>query len=59
MKGFRTLAVGFALAVFPNALTYLAGVDWSQHVSANTAVTITGLLTIALRCITTSPIGTK
>ena len=59
MKGFRTIAVGTLVAVLPNALTYLAGIDWTQHVDANVALAISGVLTIALRCLTTTPVGTR
>ena len=58
MKGFRTILVGFIMAVGPTALNYLGGIDWTQHVSANAAAVVAGALTIALRCITTTPVGT-
>jgi hypothetical protein len=59
MKGFRTLGVGLALAIVPNALTFLSGVDWTLYVSPNVALALSGLLTVAMRCITTSPVGGK
>lgn len=59
MKGFRTIGVGLCLAIGPAALDYLTGIDWSQHVSSQAAFVISGLLTIAMRCITTTRVGTK
>ena len=59
MKGFRTITVGLALAVLPNALSYLGGIDWTQHVDPSLALTISGVLTIALRCLTTTPVGSR
>lgn len=57
MKGWRTIAYGLALVVVPPAITYLAGVDWSQYVPPNVAVVISGVITIALRMVTTTTIG--
>lgn len=56
-KGWRTVGFGLALAVLPNALTYLAGVDWTKVVGPNAAAAIAGAVVIALRAITTTPIG--
>ena len=57
MKGFRTIAVGLAMAVLPVALTYLAGVDWTQYVSPNIALLISSTVMIGLRTVTTTPVG--
>lgn len=59
MKGFRTLAAGFAMAVLPVAVTYLAGVDWTQYVGPNVALVISGVVTIALRFVTSTAVGSK
>lgn len=57
MKGFRTVLYGLALVIIPPALTYLAGIDWTQYVSPNIAIAITGAITLGLRILTTTPIG--
>jgi hypothetical protein len=59
MKGFRTLAMGLVFAIVPTALTFLSGIDWTLYVSPNVALALSGLLTVAMRCITTSPVGAK
>lgn len=59
MKGYRTLLVGAAMVVAPPLLTYLAGVNWSDYVSPSTALMISGMITIALRVVTTTPVGGK
>ncbi len=57
MKGYRTLAVGLVMAVAVPGLTYLAGVDWTQYVSPNQALVISGGLMIVLRLVTNTAIG--
>jgi len=57
LKGYRTILVGLAVAAAPAALTYLAGVDWTQFVGPNWALAIAGGLTVALRIVTTTPVG--
>jgi hypothetical protein len=57
MKGFRTIAVGFAMAIGPAALTYLLGLDWTKLVGPNAALFVAGLLQIGMRVITTTPVG--
>lgn len=57
MKGWRTIAVGFVMAVGPVALTYLAGLDWTKLVGPNAAFVIAGAITIGLRMITSTPVG--
>lgn len=59
MQGWRTVIVGLVTAVGIPALTYLAGVDWTQYVSPNMALVLSGSLTILMRWVTTSPIGVK
>ncbi len=59
LKGWKTVLFGLLLAVAPSALTYLGGLDWTQYVSPNVAAMIAGFLVIALRVVTTTPIGTK
>lgn len=57
LKGWRTFALGLAIAVGPAALQYLAGVDWTHLVSPSVATTISGAIMIAMRVITTTPPG--
>ena len=57
MKGYRTLAWGLFLAIVPGALSYLAGVHWADYVSPELAFIITGGITILLRGITDTPLG--
>jgi hypothetical protein len=57
MKGYRTLLVGLAMAAVPPALSYLAGVDWTQYVSPNVATMIAGAVTVAMRLVTSTPVG--
>lgn len=59
MKGFRTVLTGLGIAVAPVALEYVAKVDWTQYVSPNVALVISGLTMVALRAITTSALFKK
>lgn len=59
MKGYRTIAVGFLIAVGPVALTYLAGLDWTKLVGPNAALVVAGVITIAMRCMTDTGPGQK
>jgi len=59
MKGFRTFAIGMGIAIGPPALEYLAKLDWTQYVSPNTALMISGLLMVAMRAVTSSGIFSK
>ncbi len=57
MKGYRTVAFGFLLALLPAGLTYLGGVDWtSLGISASMGAIIGGLV-VFLRTITSTPMG--
>lgn len=57
MKGWKTVAIGLLMVIAPGALTYLAGVDWTSLVGPTGAFMISGILMIALRMVTTTPIG--
>lgn len=57
MKGYRTLAVGLALAILPAALDYLGAVDWSALIGPTGAFFVSGLVAIAMRAVTTTPVG--
>ena len=58
LKGLRTVAIGLALAVVPQATAYLFSIDWTHvaGISPN-AASILGLVMVALRAITTTPLG--
>lgn len=58
-RGWKTIAFGLLLAVGPQALDHLATIDWaSLGLSPNTA-TVIGLAIMALRAMTSTPIGRK
>ncbi len=59
LKGYRTITIGFLLAVAPSAITYLSGLDWSSIVGPTGAFFLSGLLMTAMRFITNTPAGTK
>jgi len=59
MKGYRTILVGLAMAIAPAALTHLAGIDWTQLVGPNGAMAMAGAITIAMRIITTTSVGSS
>ncbi len=54
MKGWKTIVVGLGIAIAVPGLTYLAGVDWTQYVSPNWALAISGGIMVALRLVTTT-----
>lgn len=59
MKGYRTLIFNGLGVVGTAALTWALGVNWAEHVSPTVAMVIVGAANIALRLITTSPVGNK
>lgn len=59
MTGYRTLAFNFLAVVGGAALTWAAGVDWTQYVSPTAALIIVGGANMGLRLITTGPVGKK
>ena len=56
-KGYRTIIVGLLIAIGPPALTYLLGLDWTKLVGPNAAMIVSGLLTVGMRVITSTPPG--
>lgn len=57
MQGWKTVAFGLLTAVAPVVLTYLGGVDWTSlgiHPAMAGAI---GAIIIALRAMTSTPIG--
>lgn len=59
LKGWRTIAVGLAMAIAPSALTYLGGVDWTKLIGPNGAMVAAGVVTVAMRLITNTGAGQK
>lgn len=57
MKGYRTLAFNAAIAVGSALLSWVAGYDWTQHVSPSAALTVVGVANIGLRLVTSTPVG--
>ncbi len=56
-KGWRTLGWSALVAIGPVALTWAAGIDWTQYVSPNVAMLIAGAVGFGLRFITNTPVG--
>lgn len=56
-KGWRTLVWSALVAIGPAALTWAAGVDWTQYVKPNIAMFIAGAVGFGLRYVTTTPVG--
>ena len=59
MKGFRTVLFNLGSVLGLTALQFMGGVDWTQYVSPTAAVAIGAGVNIALRVVTTTPIGKK
>lgn len=57
MKGLRTILVGFGIAVGPTAFQYFSGIDWSSVVPAPWDTVIAGVIMIAMRFATSTPVG--
>jgi len=59
MKGYKTLLFNGFVAVGGAALTFVAGVDWTQYVSPQNAIIIVTIANMVLRLATTTPVGQK
>jgi hypothetical protein len=59
LQGYRTFAVGLTLAIAPSAISYLSGLDWTQHIGATGAFFVSGLLMLTMRFVTSTAPGTK
>lgn len=59
LTGFKTLIFGAAVAIAPSLLTYLGGVDWTTIGIAPGVAGAIGAGIIALRAVTSTPIGKK
>lgn len=57
MKGYRTLALNGALVVATALLGWVAGIDWTAYVSPSVALIVTGAANLALRFVTSTPVG--
>lgn len=57
MKGYRTLAVGFVLAIGPAALQYLGAVDWAEVIGPTGAFFVSGVIAVVMRLLTSTPVG--
>ena len=55
MKGFRTVLAGAVLVVAPPLVEYFGGVDWVSFGVSPAAEAAIGVLFIALRAATNSP----
>jgi hypothetical protein len=57
MKGWKTVGFGLLMVIAPAAITYLGNVNWtSLGVSPGVSAAI-GVIIIALRAVTNTPIG--
>jgi hypothetical protein len=59
LQGWRTIIVGLGMTILPGALQYAAGVDWSSVIGPTGAMAVAGALTIIMRLISSTPVGTK
>lgn len=59
LKGWKNVIWGLALATVPAGMEYLGGINWVDYVSPAIAPIIAGIITIALRVVTTTPIFQK
>mgnify|MGYP000302385422 CR=1 FL=1 len=57
MKGLRTLLINALVVVATALLTWAVGVNWADYVSPSAAVIIVAVANMALRVITTTPVG--
>jgi hypothetical protein len=59
MQGYKTLAVGAGMVILPELLKYLSIFDWTTVLPAQYAPIASGLIMIAMRMLTTTPVGVK
>jgi enolase len=57
MVGLRTILVGAAVALGPPLLQYVGGVDWSSVLPAPWGTVAAGVIMVAMRFITSTPVG--
>ena len=59
LSGFKTLAVGLALAIAPQLIAYVTSFDFVHTFGLSpNAASIVGVIMIALRAVTTTPMLT-
>jgi hypothetical protein len=56
VKGYKTIAFGALLVVVPPLTSYFGGVDWGALGLSPAAAGTIGVIVIALRAITSSPV---
>lgn len=59
LKGWKTLGWNVVVVMGGAALTYMAGVDWTQYLDPRLAIFIVAGVNAALRIFTTGPVGSK
>ncbi len=59
MKGWKTLAFNGLAVIGGAALTWAAGIDWTQYASPTAAMLIVGAVNVALRLVTNTAPGQK
>lgn len=59
LQGWKTIILGLLMVIAPSALSYLAGINWNTIVGGTAATVISGVIMIAMRFVTTTPVGTK
>lgn len=59
MKGLRTILIGAAMAVLPTATQYFGAIDWNNFLPAPWGMVVGGLVMIAMRFVTSSPVFEK
>lgn len=57
MKGWKTVTFGLFMIVVPPALNYLGGIDWQSLGISPAESAVIGAVIIALRAVTSTPIG--
>ncbi|MFV0279231.1 MAG: lysozyme [Rhodoblastus sp.] len=57
MKGYRTILIGLAVATGPAALQYLGAIDWNALIGPSAAFFVSGVIAIAMRFVTNTPVG--
>ncbi len=54
MKGWKTLAFNGAIVIGGAAVTWAAGIDWTQYLSPTAAVIAAAVVNVGLRLVTNS-----
>jgi len=59
MQGFKTILAGLIMVIIPPITQYLGAIDWSTVLPGPWGVVVGGVIMIALRFVTTTPIFNK